>query len=164
MNFQNISGIQLTVWRGRFLGFYVLAATRRVAMPKLKPEWLDFLIALSLGMIALMYLHNPVGFAGLGGDTVRGSLYLLVAVGMMAPIVLSRTAPFGFVFAEYLHGLPNALPECGMLKLLHSSVPAQRSNLSPERGEAVAGNALVSVAAASFRVIQAQNIGKTCKS
>jgi len=37
-------------------------------------------------------------------------------------------APFGFifVFGEYRNDLPNALFECGMLKMLHNSVLAQR--------------------------------------
>jgi hypothetical protein len=76
---------------GAFLGFCLLAATRRVSMPKVKPEWLDFLIALNLGVIALMFVRNPVGFAVLGGDTVGGRPYLLVATGLMTLIVLSRT-------------------------------------------------------------------------
>ncbi len=85
-----------------FIGFTLLVATRSVYMPKVKPEWLDLLIALNLSLIALMFVRNPVGFAALGSETVGGRPYLLVAIGVMTLIVLSRTV----VPAKTAHWLP----------------------------------------------------------
>lgn len=74
-----------------FFGFCLLAATRRIAMPRVRPELLDLFIALNLSMIVLMYARRPVGVAAFGSETVGGRPYLLVAVSVMALIVLSRT-------------------------------------------------------------------------
>lgn len=76
---------------GAFVGFCLLAATRRIAMPKVRPALLDLFIALNLSMIFLMYARRPIGVAALGSETVGGRPYLLVAVSVMALLVLSRT-------------------------------------------------------------------------
>jgi hypothetical protein len=116
---------------GAFLGFCLLAATRRVAMPKVKPEWLDFLIAINLGLIALMYVRNPVGFAVLGGDTVGGRPYLLVATAVMTLIVLSRTV----VPAKTAYWLPIILlvPKgiAGLLGFITQIFPALAPVIAP---------------------------------
>jgi hypothetical protein len=116
---------------GAFLGFCLLAATRRVAMPKVKPEWLDFLIALNLSIIALMYVRNPVGVAALGSETVGGRPYLLVAIGVMSLIVLSRT----IVSAKTAYLLPALLlvPKgiAGLLGFLTQIFPVLTPIIAP---------------------------------
>lgn len=58
----------------------------------LKPpaDYLDLFVGLNILIIVAMFLRHPVGVAALGGDTVGGRPYLLVATGLMAFFLLSR--------------------------------------------------------------------------